>query len=71
MVVQAEAGQFSEEPAATLRAIADSGRTALGELDAAEAADGRQFLDGVRGDGRIDVALVDIRMPVLTARGST
>jgi len=40
-------------------------------LDAAEAADGRQFLDGVRGDGRIDVALVDIRMPVLTARGST
>lgn len=34
MVVQAEAGQFSEDPAATLRAIADSGRTALGELDA-------------------------------------
>jgi len=49
----------------------DSGRTALGESDAAEAADGRQFRDAVRGDGRIDVALVDIRMPVLTARGST
>ena len=34
MVVQAEAGQFSEDPTAALRAIADSGRTALGELDA-------------------------------------
>ncbi|GIH12067.1 sensor histidine kinase [Rugosimonospora africana] len=33
MVVQAEAGQFSDDPAAALRAIADSGRTALGELD--------------------------------------
>ena len=32
---------------------------------AAEAADGRQFLDAVRRDPRIDVALVDIRMPVL------
>jgi signal transduction histidine kinase len=34
MVVQAEAGQLSDDPGATLRAIADSGRTALGELDA-------------------------------------
>jgi signal transduction histidine kinase len=34
MVVQAEAGQLSDDPGAALRAIADSGRTALGELDA-------------------------------------
>jgi signal transduction histidine kinase len=34
MVVQAEAGQFSGNPEAALRAIANSGRTALGELDA-------------------------------------
>ena len=40
-------------------------------MDAAEAADGRQFLDAVRGDGRIDVALVDIRMPVLDALQAT
>ncbi|MEV0429324.1 sensor histidine kinase [Micromonospora sp. NPDC050495] len=33
MVVQAEAGQFSADPGAALRAIADSGRTALSELD--------------------------------------
>lgn len=32
---------------------------------AAQAADGREFLDQVRADPRIDVALVDIRMPVL------
>lgn len=38
---------------------------------AAEAADGRQFLDAVRGDGRIDVALVDIRMPVLDGLHAT
>lgn len=38
---------------------------------AAEAADGRQFLDAVRGDGRIDVALVDIRMPVLDGLRAT
>ncbi|GAA5186772.1 hypothetical protein GCM10023322_33750 [Rugosimonospora acidiphila] len=34
MVVQAEAGQLSDDPGAALRAIANSGRTALGELDA-------------------------------------
>jgi signal transduction histidine kinase len=34
MVVQAEAGQLSDDPGAALRAIADSGRTALRELDA-------------------------------------
>ncbi|MEV4822626.1 sensor histidine kinase [Micromonospora sp. NPDC049274] len=33
MVVQAEAGQLSVDPGAALRAIADSGRTALSELD--------------------------------------
>ncbi|WP_231931224.1 sensor histidine kinase [Micromonospora coriariae] len=33
MVVQAEAGQFSSDPAVALRAIANSGRTALRELD--------------------------------------
>ena len=33
MVVQAEAGQLSDDPGAALRAIADSGRTALSELD--------------------------------------
>lgn len=33
MVVQAEAGQLSADPGAALRAIADSGRTALNELD--------------------------------------
>ncbi|WP_144056896.1 sensor histidine kinase [Micromonospora lupini] len=33
MVVQAEAGQLSADPGAALRAIADSGRTALSELD--------------------------------------
>ena len=38
---------------------------------AAEAADGRQFLDAVRGDHRIDVALVDIRMPVLDGLQAT
>lgn len=38
---------------------------------AAEAADGRQFLDAVRGGGRIDVALVDIRMPVLDGLQAT
>ncbi|WP_430500780.1 response regulator [Micromonospora trifolii] len=38
---------------------------------AAEAADGRQFLDAVRRDSRIDVALVDIRMPVLDGLHAT
>ncbi|MEH1166916.1 ATP-binding protein [Micromonospora sp. CPCC 205539] len=33
MVVQAEAGQFSSDPAGALRTIANSGRTALRELD--------------------------------------
>jgi len=33
MVVQAEAGQLGPDPAAALRRIADSGRTALGDLD--------------------------------------
>lgn len=33
MVVQAEAGQLSDDPGAALRAIAGSGRTALSELD--------------------------------------
>jgi len=33
MVVQAEAGQLGPDPAAALQAIADSGRTALRELD--------------------------------------
>jgi signal transduction histidine kinase len=33
MVVQAEAGQLSDDPAAALQAIADTGRVALGELD--------------------------------------
>ncbi|MEV4617632.1 sensor histidine kinase [Asanoa sp. NPDC049573] len=33
MVVQAEAGQLGNDPAAALRAIAETGRTALGELD--------------------------------------
>ncbi|MGC4746854.1 sensor histidine kinase [Micromonospora sp. DT201] len=33
MVVQAEAGQFSSDPAVALRAIANTGRTALRELD--------------------------------------
>jgi DNA-binding NarL/FixJ family response regulator len=38
---------------------------------AAEAADGRQLLDVVRRDPRIDVALVDIRMPVLDGLHAT
>ncbi|GIH12066.1 response regulator transcription factor [Rugosimonospora africana] len=38
---------------------------------AAEAADGRQFLDAVRADPGIDVALVDIRMPVLDGLRAT
>jgi DNA-binding NarL/FixJ family response regulator len=38
---------------------------------AAEAADGREFLDAVRRDHRIDVALVDIRMPVLDGLQAT
>ena len=38
---------------------------------AAETADGRQFLDAVRRDPRIDVALVDIRMPVLDGLQAT
>ncbi|MGW5556963.1 response regulator transcription factor [Micromonospora sp. NPDC003944] len=37
----------------------------------AEAADGRQLLDAVRRDSRIDVALVDIRMPVLDGLHAT
>ena len=38
---------------------------------AAAAADGRAFLDAVRVDPRIDVALVDIRMPVLDGLAAT
>lgn len=38
---------------------------------AAEAADGQQLLDAVRHDSRIDVALVDIRMPVLDGLQAT
>ena len=38
---------------------------------AVEAADGQAFLDAVRGDPRIDVALVDIRMPVLDGLAAT
>jgi DNA-binding NarL/FixJ family response regulator len=36
-----------------------------------QAEDGRQFLDAVRADPRIDVALVDIRMPVLDGLQAT
>lgn len=36
-----------------------------------EAADGQEFLDGVRRDPRLDVALVDIRMPVLDGLQAT
>jgi len=38
---------------------------------AASVEDGRQFLDAVRADPRIDVALVDIRMPVLDGLQAT
>lgn len=38
---------------------------------AVQAEDGRQFLDAVRADPRIDVALVDIRMPVLDGLSAT
>jgi DNA-binding NarL/FixJ family response regulator len=38
---------------------------------AVEAADGQQFVDAVRADPRIDVALVDIRMPVLDGLAAT
>ena len=38
---------------------------------AVEAADGQAFLDAVRADPRIDVALVDIRMPVLDGLAAT
>jgi DNA-binding NarL/FixJ family response regulator len=38
---------------------------------AAEVADGRQLLDAVRRDSRIDLALVDIRMPVLDGLQAT
>lgn len=38
---------------------------------ACQAADGRQFLDAVEGDPRIDVALVDIRMPVVDGLQAT
>jgi len=38
---------------------------------AAQAADGRQLLDAVRRDPRIDIALVDIRMPVLDGLQAT
>ncbi|HEY2790738.1 MAG TPA: response regulator transcription factor, partial [Micromonosporaceae bacterium] len=38
---------------------------------AAEAADGRQFLDAVRRDPHVDIALVDIRMPVLDGLQAT
>jgi DNA-binding NarL/FixJ family response regulator len=38
---------------------------------AAEVADGQQLLDAVRRDARIDLALVDIRMPVLDGLRAT
>lgn len=38
---------------------------------ALQAADGQAFLDGVRADPRLDVALVDIRMPVLDGLQAT
>ncbi|WP_243057169.1 response regulator transcription factor [Nocardioides sp. SR21] len=38
---------------------------------AVQAEDGRQFLDAVKIDPRIDVALVDIRMPVLDGLAAT
>jgi DNA-binding NarL/FixJ family response regulator len=38
---------------------------------AVRAADGRQLLDAVRADPRLDVALVDIRMPVLDGLAAT
>lgn len=38
---------------------------------AVQAADGRAFLDAVRADPRLDVALVDIRMPVLDGLAAT
>ena len=38
---------------------------------AVAAADGQQFLDAVRADPHIDVALVDIRMPVLDGLQAT
>ena len=38
---------------------------------AVQAEDGQQFLDAVRADPRIDVALVDIRMPVLDGLAAT
>jgi DNA-binding NarL/FixJ family response regulator len=38
---------------------------------AVQAENGRQFLDAVRADPRIDVALVDIRMPVLDGLAAT
>lgn len=38
---------------------------------AAEAADGRQLLDAVRRDAHIDIALIDIRMPVLDGLRAT
>lgn len=38
---------------------------------AVQAADGRAFLDAVRADPRLDVALVDIRMPVLDGLSAT
>lgn len=38
---------------------------------AAAVADGQAFLDAVRSDPRIDVALVDIRMPVLDGLAAT
>ena len=38
---------------------------------AVEAPDGQVFLDAVRADPRIDVALVDIRMPVLDGLAAT
>ena len=38
---------------------------------AVQAEDGQQFLDAVRADPRLDVALVDIRMPVLDGLSPT
>ena len=38
---------------------------------AVQAEDGRQFLEAVRADPRLDVALVDIRMPVLDGLAAT
>ena len=64
-------GRRGRRPAAGPRRLQpDSGPQP--DLDVAvEAADGQAFLDAVRADPRIDVALVDIRMPVLDGLAAT